>query len=1055
MKGRSFLRAGLLIGLALAGLVAAAPAREGIGWEIPETLRPDMSLEHPRLYYTPANLEQIRSRLEEPGADWARRIRDRIVAEADALHVMGMSEEEIRAATPPPGALFMEGWFGCICHCGAWMEAIGWEAPGLARCHNGHVLPDAEHPDPQPGYGWRDEEGYLYFFTAYWNGFVADQYSRALKPLVEAYIVTGDEKYAARAATILDALATIYPTSTHAVMDLLTGNIKEFRDPTLRPENGGDGRLDRPGYQVGRTLVWFANAADLLWDAPAFNVASPTNPALSIRDNVVYNLLLDGGDYCYHHSMNPTYIENIFNGAADYLKGQMAAGSMLGVELWLDREIEGPGPIGDYFENAIDRDGNYFETAELFSHGTKPIFEGIRDIYLGHLEMLYHLRSAKYPQGVNYWEEPRIERFYLNARERSKVAGRIPTYGDSQPDLQVIGDPEAFDREAFDHAMYLYARTTDADKRRRYAEELVRISSPLAPVERLHSFWQLANLTTTEGLEQAAGERMEQAYRASSFQGGKGLIMLRAANPRQGVYYRFGPTLNHGQPEELALQFYGDGHELSFDPGWWVIGPTFHYRVGFQLQTVAHNTVVVDEVSQLSRESYGGDLHFLAQAGSVSVSDASAESTYADNGVETYRRLVALVDVDEERAYMLDLFRVAGGQTRDYSFHGKGTRLDVEGLRLSAPLTGSVASPDYFWGDKIMGNGKIIGFRERPFSFKPAPGNGYGFLGAPRRARPEGVWSATWSDPSRLRLTMLPAAGREVIVADGPDPMGVPYLLARDRGTGVSQFVAVINPGSGATVAAKVEPLAVKGGGGTFAPVAVAVEHADGLRDIFLSTLGGRPFRAGEGRESFATDAEFAMVRLREGQVIEAHMVKGTQLTGVGLDLRADRPQVEGRILEIDYDSGRLLVEADAPLGETLLGKPLLIESEDYAHNSPYVIGGLEAEAEGRYRIQLEPDSLRLGRARISDAPTTNVLPNTMTLPAAQNVARRGGNRYFEGKLVAGERGAQTQIVAVERQRMLEVSSTEGFQAGDQLEILDARPGDRFTIPLDVHLIAH
>src|SRR5690606_36868517 len=106
-----------------------------------------------------------------------------------------------------------------------------------------------------------------------------------------------------------------------------------------------------------------------------------------------------------------------------------------------------------------------------------------------------------------------------------------------------------------------------------------------------------------------------------------------------------------------------------------------------------------------------------------------------------------------------------------------------------------VASKAFAWGKKLLGDGKISDYSKEPFSFIP-PMEGYGFLDSPRRGKPNGIWSAVWTEPGRSKLTRLPSPGREVIVADGPSPMGVTYVLARDRGESPSCFASVLEFGA-------------------------------------------------------------------------------------------------------------------------------------------------------------------------------------------------------------------------------------------------------------------
>ena len=87
---------------------------------------------------------------------------------------------------------------------------------------------------------------------------------------------------------------------------------------------------------------------------------------------------------------------------------------------------------------------------------------------------------------------------------------------------------------------------------------------------------------------------------------------------------RFGPTLNHGQSDELGLQFYAKGREFSFDPGYY----NTHLRFGFTSSSVANNLLVLNRQNQMRQPSPGGVLQAW-QSGSVLQSAAvDAAPTY-------------------------------------------------------------------------------------------------------------------------------------------------------------------------------------------------------------------------------------------------------------------------------------------------------------------------------------------------------------------------------------------------------------------------------------------
>ena len=60
----------------------------------------------------------------------------------------------------------------------------------------------------------------MHYFVGIFNAWVTEQWTlNALPALSEAYLLTGDEKYAERGTLFLDALASIYAESTSGSWD--------------------------------------------------------------------------------------------------------------------------------------------------------------------------------------------------------------------------------------------------------------------------------------------------------------------------------------------------------------------------------------------------------------------------------------------------------------------------------------------------------------------------------------------------------------------------------------------------------------------------------------------------------------------------------------------------------------------------------------------------------------------------------------------------------------------------------------------------------------------
>lgn len=1000
---------------------------EGVLWPVPATLKPDLELEHPRVLYTPADIERARKNLADDGPAWAKKIHQDTLNRANRPVWMGLPDRAIRNLMPKPYSYYMYE-ISSVCPDGTKMSPAGWSAPGKVMCGSGRMLPNAEHPDD--GTGWKDAQGNTHYFVARWNGFVIDDFTKGLEPLAYAYVLSGDIKYAHTAAVILDAIATIYPTAVEGPLNY----------PGLSPGREG-GRLDRPYYQAARRLLWYVNAVDLIWNSGELDLPSPTNPALTIKENVVINLLLNGADYCFREAHKPGYVDALHNGTADYNKGILAVGSLLGIDEYVDWAISGPTSMRNMVSNNIDRDGNYYETSASYGEYTTGL-------YLEIAEILYNLRTADYPEGVNLYKDPQFELMYIGAKQKNTIAGRVPAYGDTSADTK-IGTVAGFDATAFAQAARFYARAEDEALRNRYAQVLVDLAGSSVN-ERLTNIWQLFHLDDVK----TAGLVPTLSSPVSDVLGGKGLVFLRSgagANQR-GAVMRYGPTLNHGHRDEMALMIYADGRELSFDSGY----NDAHYRVGWQYRTVAHIAAVVNEKCQLSAESSGGSLNFLASTDGLSVVDASDETAYAKEGVSLYRRLLALVDTSETESYLVDIFRVAGGTRRDYSFHGLGRNFTAVGLELSPPGRGSLASEEYAWGPRVRPDGKIEGYAHEGFYWNPPPGNGYGFLSAPQRADGDVLWSATWShrDRAGLRLRMLPQEGRQVIVADGPSPMGVKHVLARDEGEAPSQFVSVIEPFAGESQISAVTPLPLDSAEAKqgLPPVAFAVDLSQ-AKDYFLSTLAERSFSVTDGSLTLTTDAPFAHIRQVDNRTDRLHMSMGTELLAPDIGVISPYRAFSGTVVEVDPEEGSLLIAAPVPLSDQLVGSRLLVDAPEYSHNTPYAIERVVRE-NAHDRVFLSPSTLVLARGQLAGVPDGNALPNLVDLPFARNVTRAGPNNYFDGKLVVGSGGGSAVIerVASNYARLI-VDDASGFSDGDDLTIYDVKAGDTVSIPITVTVV--
>ncbi len=138
----------------------------------------------------------------------------------------------------------------------------------------------------------------------------------------------------------------------------------------------------------------------------------------------------------------------------------------------------------------------------------------------------------------------------------------------------------------------------------------------------------------------------------------------------------------HHHYDSLDLYYWKDGRELLSDLGYlWD-----HPDSGQTRATRAHNLVMIDEAGQ-RHQGRGGSFHLFSTLPGVKVMEASSNA-YGD----LYRRTCVQVE-HAGGTYLADIFRAAGGRTRDYLFHGPHNDYEVTGLDLTPEPTAAEQGP--------------------------------------------------------------------------------------------------------------------------------------------------------------------------------------------------------------------------------------------------------------------------------------------------------------------------------------------------------------------------
>ncbi|MES2692716.1 MAG: heparinase II/III family protein [Verrucomicrobiota bacterium] len=220
----------------------------------------------------------------------------------------------------------------------------------------------------------------------------------------------------------------------------------------------------------------------------------------------------------------------------------------------------------------------------------------------------------------------------------------------------------------------------------------------------------------------------------------------------------------HHHLDSLNLTYWKKGRELLSDLGYlWD-----HPKKSQTARTLAHNTVLLDEKDQRTKER-GGKVIFFRTSPQVKAMEAAS---HAYESATVYRRTSVLIDHGEGRSYAVDFFRVQGGATQDFVFHVSHTTVE---------FTGATAQPT----------------DTRLYDMAHA-----------RSLEVTGAWCTTWQAGGGITAVAwsLPQPGEQAFVTEGwgqrdwrNSDLGatLPYIVRRTTGEGLKTFASVFEGHSG------------------------------------------------------------------------------------------------------------------------------------------------------------------------------------------------------------------------------------------------------------------
>lgn len=383
---------------------------------------------------------------------------------------------------------------------------------------------------------------------------------------------------------------------------------------------------------------------------------------------------------------------------------------------------------------------------------------------------------------------------------------------------------------------------------------------------------------------------------------------------RRAAGVRVGYGIGHHHDDPLDLQIWAHGVPMCGDGG----GRT-SYAVPANRAVQSHNTVVSSQAM--------ASLHRWVSSFAPTAGAQYLEAQVKCDG--RYGRQLALIDVDETQpatSYVVDVFRVKGGDAPSYAFHGPPAdhfETNAE-ARKKGTFGGFLADETKWEGRAPSACTATWRMRRDPATIKWKGKDGkeqtVRVPGAERMAMNERklTQKITEAVPRKhINMTVLGhqgarAWGARAFCLRGETFTNENVYVTPADWQGATVFPAVYMPHAGQSYIKQMALLAPKPPlHDASAPVAIRVVLSTQRRDLiyFAPRSSAETEIAGVG----TLHGEYAYVSWDEKGLRQAVLVGGTKLEAEGISIQAEQAAYEGTVKSIDYHARRAVLSADLP----------------------------------------------------------------------------------------------------------------------------------------------
>ena len=894
--------------------------------------------------YTPERLAQIRTNVNQ--LPWAAGLRDQVVVACRPW--MELSDTELWQLMF--GHTISRSWMvWSDGHCPACKKSVdmyrwkmeAWKHPWKVRCPNceelfpkndfyafyqsglneqgvfdpkkanRQLLFNAEHPDPNDPlhrFGVDDGEGYVEenkrwrFIGAYLIfGQFHQRIQAGIKKMAAAYVLTGEMRYAHKAAVLLDRVADLYPTFDFAKQGFVyekpnhNGYISVWHDAC---EETYDLTLAYDqifeGIRQDESLIAFLSS-----QAARYKLSNAKTSFTDIQRNIEGGILRDALAHMEKiHSNFPrrectvSMIHTVLGWPENRAEVETMIDSFVKQATAVDG-VTGEKGLGGYTAYTIAAMarflGEYVRADDVFLRQLLNRNPGLRQTYRFHIDT--HCLNKYYP-----------------------LIGDTGTFGQPMPKYAIashytfrppVESPLA--PSLFTFLWQLHRETGDPA----YAQIAYR-ENDRSVTNLPYDLFAAKPGTVQQELQQLIDRHGEEPKLGSLDKKQWHLAILRSGKNEnaRAAWLDYDAGGAHGHADGLNLGLFAHGLDLLPDFGYPPVqfGGWYTDRANWYKMSAAHNTVVVDGGNHFDG---AGQTTLWADGKFFRATRASAPSLIKG---KQFERTVSLIDVSETNFYLVDIFRVMGGSDHARFVHSFAGQIQTQGLDRDAASTNLVE-----FGNKTQ----TRGFQVYP--------------------KPASDWSVTWNFEDRfkvlpkdkrvsMRYTDL-TTGAEAMVGEAwivggyftgkSDELWNPCILTRRRGTAplASTFVAVIEPFSGSNSIVQVRRLALTTPGGESfgdANVAIELRFEDGSRDLLVAADVENLAGIAPSLQSTGTLVQTNWEVRLAGELAWVRKNSKNELTRVAL-ARARSLQVgrenfiggdDGRLVEFRIEAGKRVMES-------------------------------------------------------------------------------------------------------------------------------------------------